>query len=104
MYAIIKCGSHQYQVEPDSTIEVFRLALDKGAEFLSDKVLLVGNGDETRVGAPYVEGCTVKGTVMGHYRDRKIIIFKMKRRKSYRRKQGHRQEMTRIKIDSIETA
>ena len=102
MYAIIEQGSHQYQVRPDTTIDVFRLNLEPGADFTSDKVLLVGEeGGAAQVGSPYLAGYTVKGTVMGHYRDRKIVVFKMKRRKDYRRKQGHRQEITRIKIDSI---
>ena len=105
MYAIIECSGHQYKVEPQSIINVQRLHLDQGAPFTTDKVLLIaGEGSETKIGAPFVEGCTVKGTVVEHFRDKKIIVFKMKRRKGYRRKQGHRQEMTRLKIDAIETA
>ena len=105
MYAIIECSGHQYKVEPQSTINVQRLHLDKGAAFTTDKVLLIaGEGSETKIGAPFVEGCTVKGTVVEHFRDKKIIVFKMKRRKGYRRKQGHRQEMTRLQINAIETA
>lgn len=104
MYAIIKSGSRQYEVKPDSVIEVNRLALDEGAAFESDQVLLVNDDGNVQVGAPYVAGATVKGTVLGHMRGPKIVVFKMKRRKNYRRTQGHRQELTRIKIESIDVA
>lgn len=105
MYAIIESGSHQFKVEPETVIEVNRLALDSGAAFETDRVLLVSNEkNDATVGTPYVSGAKVKGTVLEHFRDRKIIVFKFKRRKNYRRKQGHRQELTRVRIDSIETA
>lgn len=103
MYAIIKSGSRQYQVAPESVIEVNRLKLDAGAEFETDQVLLVDEeGGATRVGAPYVAGAKVKGTVLDHLRGKKVLIFKQKRRKGYRRLRGHRQELTRVRINSIE--
>ena len=105
MYAIIKSGSRQYQVQPESVIEVNRLALDQGAEFETDQVLLVDEeGKDAQVGTPFVTGARVKGTVVAHLRGKKVLIFKHKRRKGYRRKRGHRQELTRLRIDSIETA
>ena len=105
MYAIIKSGSRQYQVQPESVIEVNRLALDQGAEFETDQVLLVDEeGKDAQVGTPFVTGARVKGTVVAHLRGKKVLIFKHKRRKGYRRKRGHRQELTRVRIDSIETA
>jgi large subunit ribosomal protein L21 len=103
MYAIIKSGARQYKVQPESVIAVNRLALDAGAAFETDQVLLVGDeGQHAQVGAPFVAGARVTGTVLEHFRDRKVLIFKFKRRKNYRRKRGHRQEMTRIQISSIE--
>jgi large subunit ribosomal protein L21 len=105
MYAIIKSGSRQYQVKPESVIEVNRLPLDEGAAFETDQVLLLGTeGESAKVGAPYIAGARVKGMVLSHMRGRKVVVFKMKRRKRYRRTRGHRQELTRIRIDSIETA
>jgi large subunit ribosomal protein L21 len=103
MYAIIKSGSRQYQVKPESVIEVNRLPLEQGADFETDQVLLVDdeNGG-AHVGAPYVAGAKVKGTVVDHFRGKKVLIFKQKRRKGYRRTRGHRQEMTRLRIDSID--
>ena len=103
MYAIIKTGSQQHQVRVHSIIEVNRLALDAGAAFETEQVLLLGGEkQETLVGAPYVSGARVKGTIINHYRDRKVLVFKQKRRKNYKRTRGHRQEMTRVRIDSIE--
>ena len=82
-----------------------RIELEQGAPFASDKVLLVSDdANEVKIGTPFVEGCKVTGTVLEHYRGKKIIVFKMKRRKGYRRKRGHRQELTRIRIEKIETA
>ena len=105
MYAIIKSGSRQYQVQAESVIEVNRLALEQGASFETDHVLLVDDeGNSAQIGTPYVAGAKVKGTVLAHLRGKKVLIFKHKRRKRYRRLRGHRQELTRVRIDSIETA
>jgi large subunit ribosomal protein L21 len=103
MYAIIKTGGRQYQVQPESVISVNRLALEQGAAFETDQVLLLdGEGAEVHVGRPLVDGALVKGTVLAHERGRKVLIFKHKRRKNYRRTRGHRQELTRVQIESIE--
>ena len=103
MYAIIKSGSRQYQVQPESVIEVNRLALEEGAAFETDQVLLFDNdGQDVQIGAPFVSGAKVKGKVLTHLRGRKIIVFKHKRRKNYRRTRGHRQELTQLLIEAIE--
>ena len=105
MYAIIESGSRQYQVQPESVIEVNRLPLAEGAAYETDKVLLYeGDSKDVRIGAPYVTGATVKGKVLSHLRGKKIIVFKHKRRKNYRRTRGHRQELTRLLIESIDVA
>ncbi len=103
MYAIIKSGSSQYQVQPETVIEVNRLALEQGAGFETDRVLLVEDeGKDAQIGTPYVVGAKVTGTVLEHLRGKKIIVFKQKRRKGYKRTRGHRQELTRVRIDKIE--
>jgi large subunit ribosomal protein L21 len=103
MYAIIKSGARQYKVQPESVIAVNRLELAEGAAFETDQVLLVGGeGAKTQVGAPLVAGARVKGKVLEHFRDKKVLMFKFKRRKNERRKRGSRQEMTRIQISSID--
>jgi large subunit ribosomal protein L21 len=105
MYAIIESGNHQFKVQPQTVIQVDRLGLEAGAPYETDHVLLVeDDAQQATVGTPYVSGVKVKGTVLEHLRGRKVIIFKQKRRKNYRRKKGHRQELTRVRIDSIETA
>ena len=103
MYAIIRSGGKQYRVEPGSEIQVDLLHNEQGAVFETDQVLLVNDGSTTRLGTPMVEGVVVKGTILDHIKAKKIIVFKMKRRKGYRRTQGHRQQYTRLKIDSINT-
>ena len=105
MFAIIKCGARQYKAEPNRVIEVNRLHLEKGAEFTSEEVLFVG-GEEAKaqIGAPYVKGARVTGVVVEHLRGEKVIIYKLKRRKNYRRTRGHRQELTRVRIEKIEVA
>ena len=104
MFAIIESGSRQYRVAPQSELEVDRLALEQGGAFETDRVLLLQeDGEAVVIGAPFVSGVTVRGTVVEHFRGRKIIVFKQKRRQGYRRKRGHRQELTRIRIEEIRT-
>jgi large subunit ribosomal protein L21 len=98
-YAIIRSGGKQFRVEEGATVRLPSLAGEAG-ETVEFEVLVVG-GDEVRVGAPAVEGARVTGTVVAHGRDAKIIVFKKKRRKQYKRTQGHRQGFTAVKIDSI---
>ena len=101
MYAIIQDGGHQYRVEPGSTVRIQLKDAEAGSEFTFDRVAAVG-GDELRVGAPYLDGVTVRGTVLRHGRDRKIVVRHFRRRKNHRRKHGHRQGFTEVRIDSID--
>lgn len=101
MYAIIRSGGKQYRVEPGMEIKVDLLQSEPGADFETDQVLMMNDGSETRVGAPTVAGAVVKGTIVDHTQGKKVLIFKMKRRKGYRRTQGHRHQYTVIKINSI---
>ncbi len=100
MYAIIETGGKQIKVEEGQEIEVELLGAEAGDTVTFDKVLLVG-GDDTKVGSPYVEGASVTGKVETHGRAKKIIVFKYKAKKNYRRKQGHRQPFTKVTIDKI---
>ena len=101
MYAVIKSGGKQYKVAPGEKLRVEQLTADVGAEVVLDQVLMVGEGDSIRVGQPIVTGATVKATVVGHGRGDKVTIFKMRRRKHYQKHQGHRQNYTELKIESI---
>ncbi|QDI91024.1 50S ribosomal protein L21 [Salicibibacter halophilus] len=101
MYAIIETGGKQVKVEEGQSIFVEKLPAEAGEDVTFDKVMLVG-GDETKVGAPYVEGAKVAGKVEKNGKGKKIIVYKFKRRKGYRRKQGHRQPYTKVTIDSIQ--
>jgi large subunit ribosomal protein L21 len=101
MYAVIQTGGKQYRVSEGDTIEVEKLPAEVGQEIRFTDVLLVGTEDETRVGCPTVEGAEVVGKVVHNGRGPKILIFKIKRRKGYRRKQGHRQSFTRLVIQGI---
>ena len=104
MYAVIKTGGKQYRVAQGDVIEIERLPGEPGDELTFEEVLLLGEDETTEVGRPFVEGASVKGKVMAQDRAKKIIVFKMKRRKKYRRKQGHRQELTRVRILGVERA
>ncbi|MEI8254496.1 MAG: 50S ribosomal protein L21 [Deltaproteobacteria bacterium] len=101
MYAVIQTGGKQYRVEPGDHLRVEKLPGDKGAKLTFDKVLLVG-GDTTRVGKPFLAGVTVKAEIVVQDRAKKIIVFKFRKRKNYRRKQGHRQPFTELHITGIE--
>ncbi|ALA54479.1 50S ribosomal protein L21 [Shouchella clausii] len=100
MYAIIETGGKQIKVEEGQEIYVEKLDAEAGEEVSFDKVLFVG-GESAKVGAPFVEGASVTGTVEKHGRNKKIIVYKMKAKKNYRRKQGHRQPYTKVVIGKI---
>lgn len=100
MYAVVKTGGKQYRVAAGEELNVEKLPVDVGGEVVFDEVLLVG-GDELKIGRPLVEGATVKAQVVRQDRGRKIIIFKHRRRKGYRKKRGHRQAYTRVRITEI---
>lgn len=101
MYAIVENGGKQYKAVPGSTIEVDRMQIEEGTKVDLSKVLLISGEDEVKVGAPTIEGASVKATVIEHFKGRKIIVFKYIPRERYRRKRGHRQQYTRLQIDEI---
>jgi large subunit ribosomal protein L21 len=102
MYAIIEEGAHQHKVEEGVLLDIHLQDLEEGQESVTfDKVLLVNDGTDVKVGQPYVDGATVTASVTGEVKGDKVTIIKFKRRKKYRRKQGHRQRFLRVKIDKI---
>jgi len=103
MYAIIISGGKQYKVAKDAIIDVDLLHVEEGSDFETDQVLFVKTGEnDCKVGAPLVAGAKVTGKVIKSFQGKKVVIFKMKRRKTYRKKQGHRQQYTRIQITGIQ--
>ncbi|MDX9753571.1 MAG: 50S ribosomal protein L21 [bacterium] len=103
MYAIVKTGGKQVQVAPGDIITIEKLNAEVGETVSLDEVLLVRNDDQVQVGTPLVAGSSVKAKVLAHDKAKKVIVFKFKKRKDYRRKNGHRQPFTRIKIEEIVT-
>jgi large subunit ribosomal protein L21 len=101
MYAVIKTGGKQYKVSAGEKLKVESIPADVGAQITLDQVLLVADGDSVKMGAPLVAGASVNATVVGHGRGEKIKIFKMRRRKHYRKTLGHRQNFTEIQINGI---
>ena len=101
MYAVIRSGGKQYRVTPGQTIRLEKVAGDVGSKVEIKDVLLIENDGNTHVGAPLVANATVEATVVEHDRAKKIIVFKKKRKKEYRRTYGHRQDYTAIRIDKI---
>jgi large subunit ribosomal protein L21 len=101
MYAVIQTGGKQYRVEPGEHLRVEKLVGDKGAKVEFGEVLMVG-GDTIKVGAPFVSGAKVVAEIVAQDRAKKIIVFKLRRRKNYRRKYGHRQPFTELKITGIQ--
>ena len=101
MYAVIQTGGKQYRVKSGEQVKVELLAAEIGATVSFDRVLMLGEGDGVRVGAPFVDGATVKATVVAQGRGEKIRIFKLRRRKHFAKTQGHRQGFTEVRIDEI---
>ena len=101
MYAIVETGGKQYRVEKGRPVRVEKLPLEKGEEIVFDRVLLYSDGSGTMIGQPYLDNCRVKGTVTVQGRGPKIVVFKYKPKKNYRRKMGHRQPFTEIMIQEI---
>jgi len=102
MYAIVETGGKQYRVKPGDTVAVERLTGEPGESLDLGRVLLVaGNGDQARIGSPGVEGAVVRAEVVEHIRGEKIIVFRYKSKVRYRRKTGHRQSLTRLRITDI---
>ena len=101
MYAVIKTGGKQYKVSAGEKLKIESIVADVGSEIVLDQVLLVADGEKVTAGTPLVPGAAVKATVVSHGRGEKIEIFKMRRRKHYRKTQGHRQNYTEIQINGI---
>lgn len=104
MFAVIKTGGKQYRVAANDTITIATLEGEAGSAVTFGDVLLFTDGDATQVGAPLLSGITVTGEIVGHGRDKKVIAFKKRRRQNSRRKRGHRQDFTRVKITGIVAA
>ncbi len=102
MYAVIKTGGKQYKVAAGEKIKVEQIAADVGQEIVIDQVLAVGNGAELMVGTPLVAGATVTATVVAQGKHDKVRIFKMRRRKHYQKRQGHRQTYTELEISAVQ--
>ena len=101
MYAVIETGGKQYRVENEDILFVEKLEVEEGTTFDLDKVLLTSNNGEVKIGKPYVDGAKVEAEVLEHGKDKKIVVFKFKSKKNYRKKQGHRQPYTKLKIKNI---
>ncbi len=100
MYAVIETGGKQLIVKPGEAIYVEKLDVNEGETYTFDKVLFVG-GDETKIGAPYVEGATVTAKVEKHGKEKKVVVYKYKPKKHYHKKQGHRQPYTKLTVEAI---
>jgi len=101
MYAIVEIAGQQFKVEKDQKVFVHRLDAEEGKKVAFDNVLLIGDGDKVTVGAPAIDGAQVGAKVLKHLKGDKVIVFKKKRRKGYRVKNGHRQSLTEIVVESI---
>ena len=104
MYAVIKTGGKQYRVQQGALVRVEKIEGEPGSSLNFDSVLLVGSEDTTTVGTPIVEGAQVQATIVEQDRDKKITVFKFRRRKDSKSLQGHRQSYTQVRIDGITTA
>ena len=101
MYAVVRSGGKQYRVSPGGSVRVEKLSGEVGSKITLDEVLMIGGEGDVKIGTPTVDGASVSGTITAQGRGDKIRVFKMKRRKGYRRTQGHRQDYTEIAIDGI---
>lgn len=101
MYAVVKTGGKQYRVSSGEKLKIEQILADVGAEIVLDQVLMVADGDAVTMGSPLVQGASVKAKVVAHGRGDKVRIYKMRRRKHYRKSQGHRQNYTEIEILGI---
>ena len=101
MYAVISAGGKQYKVSEKDVIDIERVDGDSGSAITFPDVLAVGEGAKIDIGTPLLDSAKVEATIVEHFRGKKLVAFKMKKRKSYRRKVGHRQELTRVRIEKI---
>lgn len=104
MFAIVETGGKQYQVEEGRYVDVELLDREKDAKIIFDKIVMIANGKKSKVGQPYVAGASAEGTIVKHDKDKKIIVYKQRPKKGYRKKQGHRQGFTRVMISKIRTS
>jgi large subunit ribosomal protein L21 len=102
MYAVVSTGGKQYRVQKGETLRVEKIPGEVGSKVILDKVLMVADGENIRVGQPLIEKAAVQASIVEQDKAKKILVFKYKRRKRYRRKKGHRQPFTAIRIDGIE--
>ena len=100
-YAVVEIGGKQYKVQPGDIIDIEKINNEKGEKVTFDKVLLCSKDDSKIIGTPYIESAKVQGEVLSQFKGKKIIVFKYKPKKRYRRKQGHRQNYTKVKIEEI---
>ncbi len=101
MYAVIETGGKQYKVQEGDIVFVERLSGEENSQVVFDKVIAIGDGSDIKVGAPYVDGASVEANLVKNGKDKKVIVYKMKPKKNYRRKQGHRQPYTKVQITAI---
>lgn len=104
MYAIVETGGKQYQVEEGRYVDIELLDGEKDSKVVFDKVVMVVNGKKSKVGQPYVTGASAEGKIVLHGKSKKIIVYKQRPKKGYRKKQGHRQGYTRVMISKIRTS
>lgn len=104
MYAIVETGGKQYPVEEGRYVEVELLYAEKDSKVVFDKIVMLVNGKKSKVGQPYVTGASVEGTVLANDKSKKVIVYKQRPKKGYRKKQGHRQGFTRVMINKIRTS
>ncbi len=102
MYAVVETGGKQYRVQEGDLISVERMTCSEGDEVVLDKVLIYGSGKTVKIGTPYVKGAAVKTEVVENGKGEKVVVFKYKSKKNYRKKQGHRQPYTLLKVSSID--
>ena len=101
MYAVVATGGKQYRVNEGDRVRVEKLGGEAGAKVVLDKVLMVGDGENSKIGAPMLNGAKVEAEIVDQGRGKKIVVFKFKKRKKYRKKQGHRQSFTELRITKI---
>ena len=104
MYAIVETGGKQYQVEEGRYVDVELLDGEKDSKVVFDKIVMIVNGKKSKVGQPYVSGASAEGKIVLHDRAKKVIVYKQRPKKGYRKKQGHRQGFTRVMISKIRTS
>ena len=104
MYAIVETGGKQYQVEEGRYVDIELLEAEQDSKVVFDKIVMIVNGKKSKVGQPYVVGASAEGTVVKHDKSKKVLVYKQRAKKGYRRKQGHRQNFTRVMINKIRTS